>query len=92
MKVVTMSNKTTRHMTPEEVEAWLDGFEPTADEASDASDLRRISEAAQGAEDASEELREAVRAARAKGRSWGAIGVVLGVSKQAARQRFSETQ
>ena len=34
------------------------------------------------------ELVEAVKRARAHGRSWNRIAVALGVSRQAARQRF----
>lgn len=33
-------------------------------------------------------VRDAVNAARAAGYSWAAIGAVLGVSRQAAQQRF----
>ena len=35
-------------------------------------------------------VREPVALARANGRSWGEIGIALGVSRQAARERFSE--
>jgi len=35
-------------------------------------------------------LRQAVEAARAQGRSWNQIAVALGVSRQAARQRFHD--
>jgi hypothetical protein len=35
-------------------------------------------------------LREAVHLARAHGRSWNQIAVALGVSRQAARQRFAD--
>jgi hypothetical protein len=38
---------------------------------------------------AEERLREAVRSARDAGDSWTVIGAALGVSKQAAQQRFS---
>jgi hypothetical protein len=34
--------------------------------------------------------RDAVRRARAEGRTWGEIGRCLGISRQAARQRFAE--
>lgn len=73
-------------------EAWLDELErdpsPLATKAADASDLRRISQADAAIGAAREELAAAVAAARDNGRSWGAIGMVLGVSKQAARERF----
>jgi hypothetical protein len=35
-------------------------------------------------------LRPLVARARANGRSWGEIGIALGVSRQAARERFAE--
>jgi hypothetical protein len=35
-------------------------------------------------------LRQAVQAARTHGRSWNQIAVALGVSRQAARQRFAD--
>ncbi|MFI8392287.1 hypothetical protein [Streptomyces sp. NPDC085540] len=42
-----------------------------------------------GAEEASRLLREAVQGARAAGHSWDTVGRVLGVSRQAAQQRFA---
>src|SRR3954469_4901423 len=54
--------------------------------------LRRLSAAVLTAEDvrdrADELLDRFVAAARAAGRSWTEIGAVLGVTKQAAQQRF----
>ena len=72
------------------VETALDAFDPAALSVpeADAGDLARIGRAAQGVEQARESLAEAVAEARAGGRSWGQIGMVLGVSKQAARERF----
>lgn len=35
-------------------------------------------------------VRELVARARANNRSWGEIGIALGVSRQAARERFTE--
>lgn len=54
----------------------------------DATDLRRIGEAADAVERARDALAQAVASARSHGRSWGQIGMVLGVSRQAARERF----
>jgi len=72
-----------------EAEAWLDTLEPDELEAPDSTaDLRRIAVNLGQLADAENELRDAVVAARANGRSWGRISLVLGVSKQAARQRF----
>lgn len=71
-------------------EAWLDELDPETTPAEDPVDLRRIGHAARAIDAAREELGVAVAAARENGRSWGAIGMVLGVSKQAARERFSD--
>lgn len=83
--------------TPEELaraaadaEAWLDSLDPNTDEAEDTTDLRHIAQAVAEIAAGQERLREAVSAARAAGRSWGRISMVLGVSKQAARERFNE--
>lgn len=56
--------------------------------AVDARDLRDVAEAADAVGAAEARLREAVEVAHARGRSWGRIGIALGVSRQAARQRF----
>ncbi len=71
-------------------EAALEEFDPAAlsEPEADAADLARIGRAAKAVEQARASLSEAVADARAGGRSWGQIGMVLGVSKQAARERF----
>jgi hypothetical protein len=74
-----------------ETELLLDRLDPdtlTSPET-DATDLRRIGEASAAIAAAREGLTTAVAAARANGRSWGQIGMVLGISKQAARERFA---
>lgn len=95
---MTMTKKDTPDTSDEvaelaAAEAWLDRLDPAAVAApeADASDLRRIGQAAAAIETARGELAAAVAAARANGRSWGAIGMVLGVTKQAARERFSSS-
>ena len=66
----------------------LEGKDPARRKWRSGDQLHDI-EAALGAFDAADErLHEAVRAARAADYSWAAIGAVLGVSKQAAQQRF----
>jgi hypothetical protein len=60
-------------------EAWLESLDPRMSPAENPSDLRRI-----GLVD------EAVAAARQNGRSWGEIGLVLGVSRQSARERYGQ--
>lgn len=51
--------------------------------------LRLVAAARVGAEESSRLLREAIQGARAAGHSWDSVGGVLGVSRQAAQQRFS---
>ncbi|MCX4804325.1 hypothetical protein ACFWWM_17255 [Streptomyces sp. NPDC058682] len=51
--------------------------------------LRLVDASRVGAEEASRLLREAVHGARAAGHSWDTVGRVLGVSRQAAQQRFA---
>ncbi|WP_329391623.1 DUF2812 domain-containing protein (plasmid) [Streptomyces sp. NBC_01351] len=56
----------------------------------DADEYLRLVDASRvGAEEASRLLREAVQGARAAGHSWDTVGRVLGVSRQAAQQRFA---
>lgn len=73
-----------------ETEALLDKLDPTDlnSAEADASDLRRIGEAADAIDHARDALAEAVASARSLGPSWGQIGMVLGVSRQATRERF----
>jgi len=72
----------------ERAERFLDSLNPDVGELDDPVELRRIGLAVRGVEAAQEELSDAVAAARAKGRPWSQIGMVLGVSRQAAQERF----
>jgi len=71
-----------------QTEAYLDSVDPATLEWENPVELRRVSAASERLGLADAELRSAVTAARAVGRSWTEVGVVLGVSKQAAQQRF----
>lgn len=73
-----------------EAEAWLDTLDPAAVPAQDTSDLRSVAEAVRDIARDEARLRGAVQAARGNGRSWGRISMALGVSRQAARERFGE--
>lgn len=70
-------------------ERLADELDPTTTPAENTEDLRRIAVAADAVAAAEAELREAVAIARAHDRSWNRIAVALGVSRQAARQRFA---
>jgi hypothetical protein len=84
-----------RH-TDQEVEQAARRFEllagaldPETAKFEDTDDLRVIATAAEAARADDARLREAVLLARAHGRSWNHIALALGVSRQAARQRFA---
>lgn len=53
--------------------------------------LRLVSASRTAAEETSRLLRESINGARAAGHSWDTLGRLLGVSRQAAQQRFSTT-
>jgi len=72
-----------------ETEAWLDSLDPDSlAPAEEMADLRAIGEALTAEIAADRALHEAVAAARANGRTWAEIGMVLGVTRQTAQQRF----
>ncbi|MCD2190995.1 sigma-70 family RNA polymerase sigma factor [Actinomycetospora soli] len=82
----------TPRLSDEELEAFdvdaafanVDFSDPSAD----AADLRSVTAAADALDRSRDALEAAVRAARAHGRSWARIGGLLGVTRQAAQQRF----
>jgi len=89
-----------RH-TDDEIERAARRFEnlandidPETAEIDNTDDIRAIAAASEAARADEARLREAVAIARAHGRSWNHIAIALGVSRQAARQRFvrSETE
>lgn len=71
-------------------EEWLAGLEDGHGEAKDGADLRAVGEALVAVDEAQAELVAAVASARGHGRSWTDVANVLGVSRQAARQRFAD--
>ncbi|MGM0385467.1 MAG: hypothetical protein ACQERF_05740 [Actinomycetota bacterium] len=66
----------------------LDELNPETHPARDAVHFRRIVAARANLLAAEEELRAAVEASREAGDSWIVIGAALGISRQAAQQRF----
>ncbi len=54
------------------------------------NDLRALAETVDSVRAGEARVRELVARARASGRSWGEIGIALGVPRQAARERFAE--
>lgn len=76
----------------EAIANWLesDAFDPGDDELHAAAPLRRIMAASDDLDRAREHLHNEARTAQRAGVSWTTIGAVLGISRQAARQRFAE--
>ncbi len=70
-------------------ETGLEGLDPSDTPARDATHFRAIIEANDAVSTAEANLRSTVQEARNAGDSWTVIGAALGVSKQAAQQRFS---
>lgn len=71
-----------------DVEQWPDQLDPGTTRAFDATPHRRIIAASKALDEAEDGLRKAVANARAAGYSWAMVGASLGVSRQAAQQRF----
>lgn len=69
---------------------WLDSLDPATTSAEDPADLRQVGLALRALAEQQRELDEAVAAAHANGRSWGEIGLVLGISRQSARERYGQ--
>jgi len=67
-----------------------DEMDPDATEFEQTEDLRQIAADADAVRQDEARLREAVEIARGQGRSWNEIALALGVSRQAARQRFAD--
>jgi len=65
-------------------------LDPSGIPMDDTADLRTLAEAVDSVRAGEARVRELVALARANGRSWGEIGIALGVSRQAARERFAE--
>ena len=78
--------------THEDRETGLDTIDPTTHPARDAEHFRRIIAANKALDAARRELDAAVAAAREAGDSWAVIGTALGVSRQAAFQRFGASE
>ena len=71
-------------------EQLTDELDPATAEVDRTDDLRSIAAVSEAVRADEARLREAVEVARAHDRSWNQIAVALGVSRQAARQRFTE--
>ena len=72
----------------DELAARFEEYAPADSDGKDATALRAISEAVAARADSERRIAEAVCAARADGHSWSVIGVFIGTSGEAARQRY----
>ena len=71
-------------------EQWAENVDPATIRWQEAPELLAIAQVADNVRADEARLRDAVTAARNAGRSWNRIAVALGVSRQAARQRFGD--
>jgi len=65
-------------------------FDPSTVPIDDTTDLCTLAEAIDSVRAGEAPVRELVARVRANRRSWGETGIALGVSRQAARERFAE--
>ena len=66
-----------------------DDLDPDTAQSENTEDLAQIAATSATVRADEDRLRQAVDVARARGRSWNQIAIALGVSRQAARQRFT---
>jgi hypothetical protein len=71
-------------------EQLADELDPDTAEFDRTEDLRQVATISETLRAEEVQLRETVNIARAHGRSWNQIALALGVSRQAARQRFAD--
>jgi hypothetical protein len=74
----------------ERFEQWADNVDPATIHWQESPELTAVAHAADNVRADEAQLRDAVTAARNAGRSWNRIAIALGVSRQAARQRFND--
>lgn len=73
----------------DELAARFENYDPNPADELDAGAVALLRTAIQERSDAERHVLEAVRAARSAGMSWSAIGLFIGTSGEAARQRYS---
>ncbi len=72
----------------DELARRFEDYEPDPGDERDPEAFRLLRRAAEDRARAERSVDDAVRAARASGYSWSVIGVLLGTSGEAARQRY----
>ena len=88
--LVDAMTKTSRAERLAAYERWADLVEVEDLVVLDTSSLKALRELADQRETVEAELDAAVRRARLDNRSWSQIGLMLGVSKQAAQRKYAE--
>lgn len=71
------------------LEKWAEEVETSGLKPADTRALRTIAELVDRRGEVDEKITEAVISARRAHRSWSEIGIMLGVSKQAAQRKYS---
>ena len=69
-------------------EKWAEEVDPADLEIIDSSSLKLVGRLADQRDETARELAQAVASARKDGWSWAMIGFMLGVTRQAAQQRY----
>jgi hypothetical protein len=78
----------TREPDVQALDEELEALDPATTPARDARELRELADLASRRLQIDDEIAQKVADARAVGMSWGKIAIALGVSRQAARQRY----
>lgn len=71
------------------LEKWADTIDASDLRTADTRHLRRIAELVDQRSEVDEQITDAVASARRERRSWSEIGLMLGVSKQAAQRKYA---
>lgn len=74
----------------DELAARFEDYEPSDDDELDAGAVAALRRAVQERSDAERHMIEAIRIARESGMSWSAIGLFVGTTGEAARQRYAD--
>jgi DNA-binding transcriptional MocR family regulator len=74
----------------DEYAARFEQYEPRAEDERDPAGFAALREAVAARSDAERAVRDAVLQARGLNYSWSAIGMLLGTSGEAARQRYGQ--
>jgi uncharacterized protein YegP (UPF0339 family) len=78
-------------LSDQEAQRRLEALDPAADGVRDGASIRALSEAVDRRSADQREIEALVGDARGSGATWIEIGLALGVSPQAARQRYRES-